>query len=887
MKQRLSLTRIFFCALFAAQSILSAQAGNSYQVESTQSTAQQEAAQIDQLLKEGRALLAKGTFDEVFPKAEQALALSIKIQDKARQARSLMQIGTVSFHTGLTVKAIENFKQSALLADQAGDSSLQSLALNSAAALLTSSGFYEEALHFYTQSLALSRQRNDRRGEAFVLLSLSPLYMDTDDFVKADQLLQEALQIIREVKASGADVRGLEEYTLLRIAWLEYLRGNFAAALQAVQETLARETEQTSSANKMDARHRLGELYAVTGNHEKAAEIYTDMVGLARRLKIPKSEALALGYLAWSEFKLGKATEALVLIKQAISMLRQTGSSIEDWRFLYYLAEIEKALKHNEEALSSYREALGAVERIRSLTVPTETGRGGLVSSFHEVFVSAIDFLFGLKRETEALEIAEAYHGRAFLDVLAESKIDLRAQLSQEQRKREDRIFESISSIQKEIWKPDVIHEREKRLKVDLRNAENELETFQLEMRRANPRYASVKYLQPVKPEVIAKALLDSDTALIEYVLGEKRSFAWVVHTDKITSVILPPKKEIEDAIQEYRAALTEKASSLTIGQATSKLNAKAQQLYERLVRPLETHLSSAQKLIIIADGGLTYLPFETLVRDKKDAANTSASPVYLIERFAISYAPSASALSAIQAMERDSAKNAKGVIAFGDPVYTNSQQSHKDSNSASRKLSNNEERGFDYRQLPYTRTEVNEIASLFSHAERTVYLGTEAREQKVKTESLEKYQYLHFAAHAMIDEDRPARSGVVLSSEGNSKEDGILQMSEVMRLKLNADLVTLSACRTGLGRLLTGEGVIGLTRAFLYAGASSVVVSLWNVNDTATATLMKAFYGNLRKGLPKDEALRQAKLELIKGQKRVWRQPYFWAPFVLIGEHQ
>jgi CHAT domain-containing protein len=867
--------------------MVSAQAGNSGQVGSTQSAAQQEAAQIDQLLKEGRALLAKGTFDEVFPKAEQALALSIKIDDKTRQARSLMQIGTVSFHTGQTEKAIEHFKQSALLASQAGDSNLQSLALNSAAVLLTSSGFYEEALHFYTQSLTLSRQRNDRRSEAFILMSMSPLYMDTDDFVKADQLLQEALQIIREVKAGGADVKVLEEYTLLRIAWLEYLRGNFAAALQAVQETLARETGQTSGANRVDTRHRLGEIHTAMGNHEKAAEVYRELAELARKLKIQKSEALALGNLAWSEFQLGRATEALALIKQAIPMLRQTGSTIEDWRYLYFLAEIERALKHNEEALSSYREALGAVERVRSLTVPTETARAGLASSFREVFVSAIDFLFSLRRETEALEIAEAYHGRAFLDVLAESKIDLRAQVSREHRKREDQIFESISSIQKELWKPELTEEREKRLKEDLRRAESELETFQLEMRRANPRYARVKYSQPVKPESIAKALLDSDTALIEYVLGEKKSFAWVVHQDKITSVILPPKQQIDDLIQDYREALSGKVSSLTMGQATARLKAKSQQLYEKIFRPLDTHLSSVQKLIIVADGALTYLPFETLIRDPKEAAHTSASPLYLVERFAISYAPSASALAAIQATGRDAAKNAKGLIAFGDPVYTSSQPGSRDSNPATGKVSNYAERGFDYRQLPYTRTEVNEIAALFPGTERTVYLGMEAREQKVKTESLAKYRYLHFAAHAMIDEDHPARSGVVLSSENNSKEDGTLQMSEVMRLQLNADVVTLSACRTGLGRLHTGEGVIGLTRAFLYAGASSVVVSLWNVNDMATATLMRSFYGNLKKGLSKDDALRQAKLELIKGQKRLWRHPYYWAPFILIGERR
>jgi CHAT domain-containing protein len=194
-------------------------------------------------------------------------------------------------------------------------------------------------------------------------------------------------------------------------------------------------------------------------------------------------------------------------------------------------------------------------------------------------------------------------------------------------------------------------------------------------------------------------------------------------------------------------------------------------------------------------------------------------------------------------------------------------------------------ERGLDFSRLPHTRDEVDGIGSLFPASKRQVYLGDKAVEQAVKAEKLDQYRYIHFAAHGLIDEDRPVRSGIVLSIAVEVKKDGVLQMSEIMRLKLNADLVTLSARRTGLGKLLNGEGIVGLTRAFFYAGASSVVVSLWNVNDLATAELMKAFYRNINNGMKKDEALRQAKLSLIRGQQRSWQHPYFWAPFILVGD--
>jgi CHAT domain-containing protein len=165
------------------------------------------------------------------------------------------------------------------------------------------------------------------------------------------------------------------------------------------------------------------------------------------------------------------------------------------------------------------------------------------------------------------------------------------------------------------------------------------------------------------------------------------------------------------------------------------------------------------------------------------------------------------------------------------------------------------------------------------------VYLGAEAREETVKSEKLDDFRFIHFATHGFLDETRPGRSGLLLSRAPQSSEDGILQMGEIMRLKMNADLVTLSACSTGLGKLVNGEGILGLTRAFFYAGARTVAVTLWNVNDSATATLMASFYRHLNRGVPESEALRQAKLALLHSSQPLWHHPYFSAAFVIEGE--
>ncbi len=842
--------------------------------------------QIDQLIKTCRELMAQGKFDDIFPKAEAAYALSQQIGDKARQSRAMLQIGVAAFHSGQSDLAIDKFKQAAALAEAAGDHNLQSLSLNSAATLLTTAAAYEEALFFYNQSLALRRQLSDPRGEALILTMMSELYLVTSDFAKGEQLLRNALAIAIAMKANGKEDSQLEAYILLKTAWGEYLQGNHTSALATVQNYLAQETERTSGTFKYEARDQLGAIYLSLGDYEKAATAYADALEVAQALKIAVSQAKAMGFLGWSKFHLGKPDEALNLVSQALTMLRQTGQSVGESILLGYLAEIQRALKQDEAAMASFRQAIAIIDQQRTRAIPTEISKGNVISKNHTVFAGAIDLLVGLNRPSEAFEIAEAYHARAFLDVLAESKIDVRKGLTPAQSRREETIFNRISSLQKELWKAGVAPERDAQLKKELQDAEQELEAFQVEMRHTNPRYANVKYLQPIKIERLNKELLDADTALIEFVVGEKKSFAWVIQQGKIASVVLPPRQEIDELVGQYRVALSDPVSALTVSTAIAKINTRGYELYQKIFAPLESQLIAVRKLIVVADGSLVYLPFETLVRSSPLAAKKNLSGEYLIDRFTISYAPSASALAAIKATTRPTTHHSKGIIAFGDPVYTELiGKASRVPGTPPGKTRQLTERGFELRQLPYTRTEVNAITALFSATERRIYLGAEAQEERVKAEDLSGYRYLHFAAHGLIDENHPARSAIVLSVLSDSKEDGALQMSEVMRLKLNADLVTLSACRTGLGKFLNGEGMIGLTRAFLYAGADSVAVSLWNVNDLATAELMKAFYKNLKQGMTKDAALRQAKLELLKGQKRTWQHPHFWAPFVLIGE--
>jgi len=405
-------------------------------------------------------------------------------------------------------------------------------------------------------------------------------------------------------------------------------------------------------------------------------------------------------------------------------------------------------------------------------------------------------------------------------------------------------------------------------------------------VRHSDPRYASIHYPEPVRVGEMQSELLDEHTALIEYLLEEKRSLAWVVTKSGIVTVPLPARNVIEEQTSAYRKALAQKVSALTVKESLGEIRRSGAQLYKQVFAPVEAAVACCHTLIIVPDGALDYLPFEALVTGSG----------YLAEKHAVVYGPSASALVTVRALNRKVAEPPKMLVAFADPLTSPAARGGPVAKTAKPKTTvergpegpgeeDYTERGFSTLPLPYSREEVLSISKLFPSADSKVYVGAEAREETVKRERLADFRYVHFASHGFLDETKPGRSGILLAHDQQSSEDGILQMDEIMRLKMNADLVTLSSCSTGLGKFVNGEGVLGLTRAFFYAGARNVAVSLWNVNDSATATLMENFYRNLNRGLPTGEAMRRAKLAMLRGSQPSWQHPYYWAPFVVEGE--
>jgi CHAT domain-containing protein len=330
-----------------------------------------------------------------------------------------------------------------------------------------------------------------------------------------------------------------------------------------------------------------------------------------------------------------------------------------------------------------------------------------------------------------------------------------------------------------------------------------------------------------------------------------------------------PPRADIERQAAPYIKLLSEPP------QKGPDLMGAARRLGEILrVGYLSEMTGRGNTLIIIPDGILHFLPFEALAERAADDSNR-----YLIDRYSISYAPSASVWIMLKALGKNR-ERPRGILAFGNPDYSGIQARFSDAfqpNAGSADPSS-----FRIPPLPFSGEEIESIAGFFAPDSRKIYLGSQAGEAQLKAHSRGAYQIIHLACHGLIDEVLPYRSALLLSASGASGEDGILHVWELYNLRLRANLVILSACQTGLGAIEKAEGVLGLTRIFFYTGANSVLSTLWNINDRPTSILMKSFYGHLSRGLSKGSALREAKLEMMRSASS---HPYFWAGYIISGE--
>jgi len=573
--------------------------------------------------------------------------------------------------------------------------------------------------------------------------------------------------------------------------------------------------------------------------------------------------------------QLGNYEESTKYYQRAIDLALEISGGKILWEAYLEIADSYKKQNKWDAALENYKKSISVIENIRS-GINTEELKATYLGTEKRIdaYYNIIDLyirLYQMKRdktyEAAAFDFLEKAKARSFLDSIEVSKLNLSAGIDQRLLNKETELMNDISRTHTKLLAPQLSPDQRESITVELSSYENDLDSLKREIREASPGYANLNYPSTVTLGEAQKDLLDEGTVCFVYLLGKENSYAFAVSKDDLKIFPLPKKGHLQKLVQEHLRSITDPASQTF---------AAAYKLYDLLIRP--GLIENAKKIIVVPDDVLYLFPFETLMTQPDGRE-------WLIKEYNIAYIPSVSSLRELLDRSRSSRpwKPRKDILAIGDPDYgANVIDGPASAASAS---GQNASPAYEsqFQRLKFSGQEVREIAGLFKHQRSEVLLRDQATEERFKRENLSDYRILHFATHAVIDDKKPARSAIVLNLDRDPTEDGFIQMREVFNLKLRADLVVLSACETGLGRLLRGEGIEGLNRAFFYAGASSILLSLWAINDQASSQLLERFYIHLRSSNSIMSALRKAKMEMI--DSGVLDHPYYWAGFVITGE--
>ncbi len=648
--------------------------------------------------------------------------------------------------------------------------------------------------------------------------------------------------------------------------------------------------------------NNLGVLAFARGDLDRAAEHYEGSLEIQQKLA-PGSLAVAmslnnLGVLAVERGDLDRAAEHYersLEIKQNLA----PGSSLEA-ATLHALATLRREQGQPEPALALFLQALQAFEN----QVTRLGGSRDVQASFRAeraaYYRDTIDLSLELRQPEEAFYILERSRARSFLAQLAERDLvfsDVPEDLERQRR----RVAHSYDQTQDEIAD---LHPREQAEEIEtlltrLRQLRQDYDDVTEKIVKASPKLGALRYPQPLDLDAVRHAL-DPGTVMLSYSVGKAQTHLFVLTREEKLRVKTLPLGEQELRGEVERVLELQKRRSAP-HLYTKPLRRAGERLYQALIQPAEESIAGSDRVLIVPDGPLHLLPFALLVR-KPGRGHGDRDFEYLVEWKPLHSVLSATVYAELKSQRRSQPEKSTDVLAlaaFGDPRYpsASSEDDLGDDRSVDVYVRAAVERGFDFRPLPYSRQEVSRIAALYPEGSARAYVGVDASEEQAKSVSA---RILHFATHGRFNERAPLDSYLALTIPQEFRKDqdnGLLQAWEIFEdVRLDADLVVLSACESGVGEQVDGEGLKGLTRAFQFAGARTVAASLWQVDDRATAELMQRFYRHLKAGMPKDEALRAAQLELIRGPvemknprgqvvERDLSLPYYWAAFQLIGD--
>jgi CHAT domain-containing protein/tetratricopeptide (TPR) repeat protein len=840
---------------------------------------------------------------------EQALALLRAAGDPGGEAAALGNLGGVYDLLGEPLRAQEQYEQALarmrLLGNRKGEAQMR----NNLAAVHGGLGEMEEALADYERALAIFREMGDRAWEARVLSNLGTTYRDLGEERRAVPYFAQALDLRRAL----ADRRG-EAATLanLGLAWQRL--GEDGRALDLL--LAAQEAARAAGDRRLEALTLglLAQAHVEAGDPRRALPLFDQALALQRSLGDRRGEASVLHRAGEARARLGETAAALALFGEALELRRAISDRAGEAETLTALARWERRLGRLDAARSHAEAAIETVESLRTGVVNPDL-RASFLGSQQRAYELEIDLLMESERRepgrghaAAALAVSERARARTLLELLREAGTDVRQSVDPALRQREREVSRRLAAKarrQLELLGGPASEAQRTANERDLRELLAAADQLETEIRRASPRYAALTRPQPLDAAGI-RELLDPGTLLLEYSLGEERSFLWALDAAGVAGFELPGRAEVaalaRRVVEDLRTLHLGAGGAGDAGGAGGAGDgggraAARRALGRMLLGPVAGRLGE-RRLAIVADGALQYVPFAAL--PDPAAARPGAADAPLLARHEIVTLPSASVLALLRRERASRPPAPLAVAVLADPVFDARDPrvrrraagpaaatvavatSPRPAGGRSAVLRG----GAVLQRLAASRQEAAGIAALVPAAQLFSALDFRTSRATVLAGDLSRYRILHFATHGVIDAETPALSGLVLSlvDEDGRPQEGFLGLDDIYNLELNAELVVLSGCETALGKEIRGEGLVGLTRGFLYAGAARVVASLWRVQDRATAELMARFYGALlRQGLRPAAALRQAQLAIAR--ERRWRDPYYWAPFVLQGD--
>ncbi|MBD2195158.1 MULTISPECIES: CHAT domain-containing protein [Calothrix] len=883
--------------------------------------------QVTIFLSLGVIYVFEGNYQQALNYYNQARSLSQKIVRPDLEATVLSQIKHIYESLGQLDEALAYLKAAQKLQQKINDRSAEASTLNSIAKLYQSQGEYQTALNIYNQALEIQRQIKDIPQEARTLGNIAYLYRLLGEYQLSLDNYNQALKIFEKIENNRDIAQIMTEIGLTYLTAKDYDN-----ALKYYNQALPLWRQQGQIDGEILTLIGLTKTYDYLKDYQQALSAANQGLSLAREKNNLAFEVTMLGYQATAYQRLGDYQKALSLAQEAVTKSQKVGARQVQANALYGLGDAYKDLKEYQKAIDAYKQeltirqeigdrngqahtlyriaqterdrdrlasarsqieaAIAILENIRT-QVTSQDLRTSYFASVQRYYELYIDLLMQLHKQQPsqgyhalALQASERARARTLLELLTEANADIRQGVDPQLLAAERNLQQQLDALEKrrlKLLSGKYTPTQAQNLEQETASILEQYRQLQAKIRATSPRYAALTQPQTLSLQQIQSAVLDENTLLLEYSLGEERSYLWAVTKNSISSYELPKRAEIAAAVEKLRNIVTVRIPR--------KGDKEAKALSELILAPVAQQLGQ-RRLVIVADGVLQYVPFAAL--HTPNSTKNSYEP--LAVNHEIVTLPSASTIAVLRQETTTSQTAPKTLAVIADPIFsasdervkgtTPSQQNNNQNLDLQQLSKSARTANIEFRRLPFTRQEAETILSLVPERERKQAFDFAANRATATDGELSQYRIVHFATHGILNSENPELSGVVLSlfDENGKPQNGFLRLHDIFNLKLPAELVVLSACETGLGEEVKGEGLIGLTRGFMYAGSSRVVVSLWNVDDEATAELMKKFYKfMLEDKLKPAAALRSAQIEMWRDPK--YRAPYFWAAFTLQGE--